>query len=240
MIVNPKYAARIVLVPNRDVQQQHLVSQLGELKEAQAVIAPPTYIFSSWVEKLAVQIRMLEGREVPVSLTAWSGLLAWRSGIRSKFDDSSGYPDITAAKLARDADRLIRQWIPDEETPWLASPFFDIRKDAQRYLESRHLFSSEDWIQDLTGSLENKERGQVRLPEEISLVGFVEITLQESALLGALESHGTKITRHSTERPAHVRVGSFPAPEDEWQAAKNQRCYEDVTHLLPRRPDLYD
>ena len=183
-------------------------------------VAPPVHIFSTWVEAQAVRARMLHGLPIPESLDAITGLLTWTETAKGKFEQTGRSFELAAARQARDADRFLRQWLDDENNPYLEERFFAMRSASRRKLQESDLFSTEDWIQDLTEVLQAEGGCPLVLPEGIELVGFVEFTSQESRLLEALEQRGVEVRHQSFDREAsNGQVRAFLTPEDEWQAA---------------------
>lgn len=179
-------------------------------------------MFSVWVEGMAVRLRQLEGKFVPRSQDAWTGLLGWMAVADNKEQsEADGYAfSLNAARQARAADRLLRHWREGGEDSWLDEDFYRARQNICAAMDAEGVYSPEDWLVDLTRALGGEAKLPLDLPVEIDLRGFVEITPLEQALLEALAQRGVRV--RSPEPGFDVssaEVLGFETPEDEWQAA---------------------
>lgn len=232
---DPKQAVNIVLVPNREVLDQYLAGLMADCGDGEVRVAPPAYIFSDWVESLCVRLRMLRCRDVPTSADSWTSLVFWTQSAKGRFGQSGNAFELAAARQARDADRLLRQWSQGEEGTWLEERFFAIRNAARRAFEARSLFSTEDWVEDLIGLLDEETPVITPLPGRIDLFGFIEVTALEARLLALLERRGIVVNRKGPNNENHnARVVGFETPEDEWQAAVawTRRRLDEGAHRL--------
>lgn len=216
-IVSPKQASRITLVPNREILQRRIAERLVDRVDGDVIVAPPVYMLSAWVEEIAVTLRQLAGDDVPRSQDAVGGLLEWT---RPDAGGGGAAFSISAARQARSADRLLRQWQASDAPGWVAEGFFGWRQQVRAAMESAMVFSAEDWLSDLTQRLSGSDRLPLELPEAVLLEGFVEFTPLERTLFEALESRGVEVGKHSPSAgDSEVRVNGFETPQDEWRAA---------------------
>lgn len=217
-IASPKQASRIVLVPNREILQRRIAESLQAVDEGGVRVAPPVFILSLWVEETAVRLRQLRCMEVPRSLDAVGGLAAW--ALAQPGRSQAGKLELMAARKARAADRLLRQWLVDGESVWLDPGFYRWRQQVSKDLEVRGLFSAEDWMEDLARLLDSESDWPFDLPEAIELAGFVEMTPVERRLFDALGRRRVAVRQAEVAfTRSEARVVALETPEDEWQAA---------------------
>jgi probable DNA repair protein len=219
-IVGPKQASRIVLVPNREILQQFVAESLNRSPDSEVIVSPPIFTFSSWVESMAVQLRMLRCLEVPRTLDTWAVRFIWARAANRKLGQTGRASEWSVARQARSADQYLHQWMEKGSVPWLDESFNSMRWLVRKKLESAGAFSNEDWQEDLVNLLEPGADPAVKLPTEIRLRGFVEFTALEQKLLSALENHGVEV-RPGDEQASQARpvVLEYQTPEEEWQAA---------------------
>ncbi len=217
-MISPKHASRITLVPNREILHIKVAQSLMANPGQSAMPASPLFIFSTWVEEAAVRMRQLLGINVPRSLDSRAALHAWaRHSEQGAVASASG---LAAARKAQAADRLLRQWVSDDEPPWLDPVFYRWRQRVRAVFQRQGMVSAEDWTTELTARLEDAAPWPFALPEEIELQGFVEFTPLEQRLLGALERRAVAV-RFAKPPCGNAEVGlvTLATPEDEWRAA---------------------
>jgi len=210
----------VVLVPNHEILQQHVAETVSRLGDGEVCNSPAVYTLSSWVESAALQTRMIRGLAVAQSLDSWSGLMSWTRITSQRINPPGRSFLLSAAKQARAADRLINQWCLGDESLWLDEQFNAIRWRIGEEMKTGGLFTSEDWMTDLTELLADQSLPAAVLPKRISLKGFVEHTELENRLFGVLEANKVEVGPFTAQTgPARPKVREYLTPEDEWQAA---------------------
>ncbi len=196
-IHNPKTAQRLTLVPNQRRLELLQAPLMRELPEGAVIVAPAIEVLSQWVERLCVHICMLRGEPCDRTADAVMLQLLWQEAM----PDSSGLSPESekrlASRLARTADKWLRQWYVDEQPSWLDASFFQARQTVHRNLRQQGLRDAEGWTRFLIEILEQDRPVPLKLPRTLQLEGFHELTRLEQELLAALESRGSMIERTS-------------------------------------------
>ncbi len=211
------------------------VAELFRQDDTRAVaVAPAVAVFSQWAEDLLVRMCMLDGQAAPGSIDPIALQLWWAEALGSEAlgTGMSFLADgerVLAARQARTAERLIRNWWPHDEQPHLERAFWSARRTVSGQLRQKQLLSPEGWLEALADRLlaDCSQPGtsvkpiSVALPEKLLLDGFLELTCLEQRVFSALEQRGVVVEQVNVPPPATCRMGvaSFRSLEEELAAA---------------------
>jgi len=192
-ITSVKQARTLTLVPNRRAYELHLARAFLSAREPRVLIAPALDVLSQWVEQTSARIDLLQGRPVAGSADPLLLDLLWQQAISSGPQWSGAFENLSLARYARAAERLMRQWSPPGANPWQSADFRGWRAAVMAALRDRHLYTPEDWRDHLQAQLDQPGELPLSLPAAIELNGFVEFTWQEQSLLDTLQRRGVEI-----------------------------------------------
>ncbi|MSQ98524.1 MAG: hypothetical protein EXR85_04405 [Xanthomonadales bacterium] len=192
-------------------------------------VAPEVVVFSQWAEDLLVRMCMLDGKAAPGSIDPIALQLLWAEALGTGMSFLADGERVLAARQARTAERLIRNWWPQDDQPRLERAFWSARKAVSGQLRQKQLLSPEMWLEALANRL-LAHAGQpgasvqpipVALPEKLLLDGFLELTSLEQQVFSALEQRGVVVEQVNVPPPATCRMGvaSFRSLEEELAAA---------------------
>ena len=212
----------------------HVAELFRQDDRRSVAVAPAVAVFSQWVEDLLVRMCMLDGQAAPGSIDPIALQLLWAEALGSEAPGAgmSFLADgerVLAARQARSAERLIRNWWPQDDQPRLERAFWSARKAVSDQLRQKQLLSAEGWLEALANRLLAYD-GQpgtsvqpipVALPEKLLLDGFLELTRLEQQVFSALQQRGVVVEHVNVPPPATCRIGvaSFRSLEEELAAA---------------------
>ena len=206
MIIDPKSAHVLTLVPNRRLHDLFLARAFKLDGETRVLVTPPLDVLSRWVEQTSAQIDLLQGRSVAASADRLRPDQIGQQAVSDPSAWTSAYEREALARSAKAAERLLRHWCPADEMPWESPDFHVWRKRVRSTLQSQGLFTPEDWLAHLQSQLDQAGELPLRLPAVIELHGFIEITRLEQDLFDALQRRGVEVKATDGER--FKRAGS--------------------------------
>ena len=106
----------------------HVAELFRQDDRRSVAVAPAVAVFSQWAEDLLVRMCMLDGQAAPGSIEPLALQLLWAEALGSEAPGTgmSFLADgerVLAARQARTAERLIRNWWPHDEQPHLERAF---------------------------------------------------------------------------------------------------------------------
>lgn len=182
-----------MLVPNQRRLDLLLADYMRSEADGAVRVHPPAHVLSQWVEETCVRVSMLRGEAVGQHADASRLQLLWQQAMPVSSGLSPESEKRLAAKLARTADKWLRQWYRGDASPWLDPAFFSARQKVREQLMQLGLWDAEDWTEKLIELLSNSSSLEIKLPQKIELDGFHELTRLENELLATLESRGVHI-----------------------------------------------
>ena len=192
----PERPGRITLVPSQFILQTQIVAGAETCAPGESFPAPSCFVFSQWVRDSSYHADLLNGQPAAHTPDKQQIRALWAQSIQALLPDVEARECHALAKQARDADRLISQWLDEPErqdggSSWRA--FLDWRARAHRQLQHNNWFSPEDWLVHFSKQLLDGMVAPSLLPERIDLCGFVETTRLENRLFEALEHAGVRL-----------------------------------------------
>ncbi len=188
----------------------HLADALRERREGEVVVHPAVQVFSQWVEQLCTRIQMLRGQACDQTADAITLQRLWQEAMPASSGLSPESEKRLAGRLARTADKWLRQWYGAENTLWLDAAFYKARLSVTDTLRRNQLRDADGWTALLIEILQSSEILPGGLPEQITLDGFHEFTRLEQALLRALEARGVTIqSPHALPAEGFLQLQGF-------------------------------
>ena len=186
-----------VLAPNSRLAEvwvtQHFISSSPE---SGVIAEPPVKTLSQWTESILLEAHMLAGEEFPATVNHQQQVALWELAVAADRQVRDENQIIALAGLARTAERQLRQWdvyVPEVAVNEQFKSFLRWRARFKQSMKERSLATSEDRLTVLIDKLPNAEF--IKLPEQIKLFGFLELTRTEGELLRQLALRGVNIER---------------------------------------------
>ncbi len=212
LTVNNRHARRLLA---------QLSARLGDDRQVMAV--PDILPFQAWVRQVTEQLAFADDAQLAAHrLDAFGSQLLWQQVIRQAEPEHYLLDIPQAAKLARDADQLMSNWllsVPESAgTPDYRR--FAVWREAyrQRLLQA----DAEDDTLGLERVGQAMEAGRLRLDaDSVVLAGFNELSPRQRRMLQAWADAGIRVSRLAENLPlaSQVRRVCAPSAEQEWQWA---------------------
>lgn len=198
----------------------HLADALRDCPDGTVMVQPTVQVLSQWVEQLCIRIQMLRGAALDQSANTTMLQLLWQEAMPESSGLSPESEKRLAGRLARTADKWLRQWYTENDNPWLDPAFLKARQSVTKTLHQQHLRDAEDWTLWLIDTLRSSDPLPLALPETLVLDGFHELTRLEKAMLQALEARGVSIQYTALEQAeGHLRLTVYDDARAELAAA---------------------
>ena len=186
------------LTPNRRLAASLLKEAQATALEAKQLTwsSPDILPFSSWLERLWQDYTAKTIAAHPLLLNPEQEQLLWENILRESPANTFLLQISETARLARAAWNTLKAWRTPLNHPGLIST-----EDSATFLLWAHTFTERceknQWLDSaslIVFLLEKINAGSIRLPNEIQLAGFTELTPLQEALLEACKTQGCHIT----------------------------------------------
>jgi len=186
---------RLAAILHKEYQQKQIEKKLSAWE------TPRIFALSTWLQKLWEDYTNATISTLPRLLSGNQELLIWEKILKQSNTHAYLLQLTETAEMAKSAHSLLKQWQMNTDDPLYEysidySTFREWSRTFQMYCENNNLIEPAS-LPDIIS--EKISQRLIKLPGEISLNGFTELSPQLKHLIAALENSGVTVTCESTK-----------------------------------------